>query len=86
MPIYVVVDTNRELSGTIQSTFEENDRHQVAPDTWFVRSHLITSAQIRDALEIGVVGASGIVSAVEDPTGVAREDFVQKIHAWLRAK
>ena len=85
MSLYIVIDINQSLGPKIRSEFDENNRYEVISGTWFIRSSLITSAQVRDLLGIRVGGPTGIVVVVGRYTGVANTDFVEKLKAWDEA-
>jgi hypothetical protein len=88
MPLYVVIASpqpaGETLSERIRSGFDESDRQEFRPGVWFVRSPLVTTAQLRDQLGIKVGGHSGIVVAAVSGryTGVADGTFVEKLQVW----
>ena len=86
MPIYVVMSppqpTGKSLVGTIRANFNENDRHEVLPGAWVVRSPFVTTEQVRDSLGIKVGGASGFVVAAGRYTGIADRTLVEKLQVW----
>ena len=65
MPIYVVISPVQEfgesLSDKIKADYTENDRHEISPGVWFIRSPFVTTEQVRDNLDIQVGGNNGIV-------------------------
>ena len=87
MPIYIVISPPGDgngLTSKLESQFNESDRHEVAPGAWFIRSPLVTSAQIRDILGIKVGGFNGVVAAVSRGryAGVSDTVFVEKLQVW----
>ena len=86
MPIYVVISppppNERSISEAVSSQFEENDRHEVLPGVWFVRSPFVTTEQVRNKLGIDVGKASGIVVATSRYNGVADRELVEKLQVW----
>ena len=88
MPFYVVITSQgadeHAVGEQIRSSFPEADRHEVRPGVWFVRSLLVTSAQIRDQLGIEIGRRSGIVAAVDSGrlSGVWESEFVEKLTVW----
>lgn len=88
MPIYVLITSpnpgGETLDRLIRSSFDESDRHEFRPGVWFVRSPLVTTAQLRDKLGIEVGGHNGVVVAAVSGryTGVADGTFVEKLQVW----
>lgn len=86
MPIYVVISSRepggKSLAEQVNADYTENDRHEVLPGVWFVRSPFITSDQVRDSLNIKVGGNSGIVVAASRYTGIADRALVEKLQVW----
>ena len=89
MPIYVAISplnqpSQGDLASAVRSVFNESDRHEVTPGAWFVRSPLVTSAQVRDILGIKLGGLNGVVVAVSSGryTGVGDAIFVEKLQVW----
>ena len=56
----------------------------LSPGVWFVRSPLVTTAQLRDQFGIKVGGHNGVVIAIVEGrfTGVADATFVEKLKVW----
>ncbi len=87
MPIYVVISPIPSLGATsledaVCSRFHENDRHQVRPGVWLVRSPWVTVDQVRDSLDIKVGGNSGVVIAAGRYTGAADRALANKLQVW----
>ena len=88
MPIYVLITPPHPpaetLNELIRTSFDENDRHEIRSGVWFIRSPLVTTAQLRDQLGIKVGGHSGIVVAAVSGryTGIADGTFVEKLQVW----
>ena len=63
MPIYVVLSppeqVGESLEEQVKAGYTENDRHEIMPGAWFIRSPLITTDQVRENLDIKVGGNSG---------------------------
>ena len=88
MTIYVVIlpvveHPGQGLADAVAEKFSENDRFEIVPGrVWFVRSNLVTAAQVRDALGIELEKRAGIVVSSAYTTGIASSDFVQRFNAW----
>ena len=86
MPIYVLISppqpAGRSLATAVSSKYNENDRHEILPGAWVVRSPFVTTEQVRDNLGIKVGGPSGIVIAAGRYTGIADRALVEKLQVW----
>lgn len=88
MPIYALIasphPTGETLNELIRSSFDENNRHELRPGVWFVRSPLVTTAQVRDQLGIKIGGQYGVVVAAVPGrySGVGDGTFVEKLKVW----
>jgi len=87
MPIYMVVaseNTREGLRTALSSSFAEGDWVPVNFGAWFVRSPLVTTAEVRDRLGIKVGGHSGVVLAAVPGryTGVAEQSVVEALQVW----
>ena len=86
MPIYVVISPVQEfgesLNDKIKADYTENDRHEISPGVWFIRSPFVTTEQVRDNLDIKVGGNNGIVIATARYTGIAERALVEKLQVW----
>ena len=88
MPIYVLITSPNPagdaLDELVRTTLDESDRHEIRPGVWFVRSPLVTTAQLRDQLDIKMGGHGGIVVAAVSGryTGIADGTFVEKLQVW----
>lgn len=86
MPIYVVLSppeqVGESLEEQVKAGYTENDRHEIMPGAWFIRSPLITTDQVRENLDVKVGGNSGIVVAAGRYTGVADRALVEKLQVW----
>ena len=81
--VYVVV-SDAAIDEKIRAEFPEGDRLEFSPGVWFVRSPLVTSAEVRDRVGIRLGGQQGIVIAAIRGryTGVANAGFVEKLQVW----
>ena len=77
MLIYVVIASN------FTPNFPEQDRCEIQPGIWLVRSDHLTSAEIAKSLNFGTE-MPGIVIGVKNLGGFAESRIVDKISEWER--
>ena len=82
MSVYVVISGAAPLDEVVAEKFNEQNRSQVMPGVWFVRSERVSTADVVNDLGIGQGGRSGIVVAAQYYNGVGPADLVEKLVGW----
>ena len=81
--IYAVVGDADEIREVLTRRLKPQDRCEVRPGSWFVRSRRRTAGELAKRLEIGPK-TSGLVITATYYSGYADSSVIEKLEAWER--